>query len=586
MGSTTFTLLGVSYYLASVIIIIIVLNKINKKDRNKYLKVINELEKNKNLIISSGILTELNNANNLVNNKEMQEMYDDWKKRFNYIKEVEIPKITDSLIEIQDLFDNKKYKDLNKLLAKTELNIDYVKTKSNYLLNEIKKVTTSSSRSREEILKLKQKYREIITKYNNNKSDYSIINGPIELQFENVDKLFSHFEVAIDENNYQETSKVLNALNDIVGNLDLIIKESPSIILLGTKLLPSKMQDVYVEADKLRKDGYNLDYLNIEYNYEEANKKIADVLERINVLNIEDSLLTLKTLLDYFDGLYGDFEKEVKAKKSFKELTRSILVRSNKYERINNELRKRGKQFIYSYDLTEDDIKILDILKEEIKEIKHDYDEIIEASRSKKYAYSRLDKEMKELNTRLSKCGNNLEYALHNLGSLKEDELRANDQLEEIKSILKRAKYKISSYKIPVVPRRYYIELSEASVAIKNVVTELEKKPISIKTLNIRVDTARDLVLKLYNTSNEIIRTAQLAETSIVYGNRYRSINKGIDDALTKKLDDIKANTKLTNSERFFNNGEYKNSLEYTINAINRIEPDFYQKLKETLENK
>ena len=573
MGSTTFTLLGVSYYLASVIIIIIVLNKINKKDRNKYLKIINELEKNKNLIISSGILTELNNANNLVNNKEMQEMYDDWKKRFNYIKEVEIPKITDSLIEIQDLFDNKKYKDLNKLLAKTELNIDYVKTKSNYLLNEIKKVTTSSSRSREEILKLKQKYREIITKYNNNKSDYSIINGPIELQFENVDKLFSHFEVAIDENNYQETSKVLNALNDIVGNLDLIIKESPSIILLGTKLLPSKMQDVYVEADKLRKDGYNLDYLNIEYNYEEANKKIADVLERINVLNIEDSLLTLKTLLDYFDGLYGDFEKEVKAKKSFKELTRSILVRSNKYERINNELRKRGKQFIYSYDLTEDDIKILDILKEEIKEIKHDYDEIIEASRSKKYAYSRLDKEMKELNTRLSKCGNNLEYALHNLGSLKEDQLRANDQLEEIKSILKRAKYKISSYKIPVVPRRYYIELSEASVAIKNVVTELEKKPISIKTLNIRVDTARDLVLKLYNTSNEIIRTAQLAETSIVYGNRYRSINKGIDDA-------------LTNSERFFNNGEYKNSLEYTINAINRIEPDFYQKLKETLENK
>ena len=279
MGSTTFTLLGVSYYLASVIIIIIVLNKINKKDRNKYLKVINELEKNKNLIISSGILTELNNANNLVNNKEMQEMYDDWKKRFNYIKEVEIPKITDSLIEIQDLFDNKKYKDLNKLLAKTELNIDYVKTKSNYLLNEIKKVTTSSSRSREEILKLKQKYREIITKYNNNKSDYSIINGPIELQFENVDKLFSHFEVAIDENNYQETSKVLNALNDIVGNLDLIIKESPSIILLGTKLLPSKMQDVYVEADKSRKDGYNLDYLNIEYNYDEANKQISTYLK-------------------------------------------------------------------------------------------------------------------------------------------------------------------------------------------------------------------------------------------------------------------------------------------------------------------
>ena len=573
MGSTTFILIGVSYYLLSIVIIVVVLNKINKKEKDKYLNTINELERNKNLIISSGILTELNNANNLVNNEETKEMYDDWKKRFNNIKDVEIPKITDALIEIQDLFDNKKYKNLNKLLAKTELNIDYIKTKSNYLLNEIKEVTTSSTRSREEVLKLKQKYREIITKYNNNKNDYNIITGPIELQFENVDKLFSHFEVAIDENNYQDICKVLNALNDIVGNLELIIKEGPSIILLGTKLLPSKMKDVYIEAEKLRKEGYNLDYLNIEYNYDEANKKIADVLERINVLNIENSLLTLKTLLDYFDNLYNDFEKEVKAKKSFKEFTRSILVRANKYEKINNELRKKGKEFVYSYDLTEDDIKILDVLKEEIKGIKHDYDEIIEASRTKKVAFSRLEKEMKELNTRLVKCGDNLEYALKNLGSLKEDELRANDQLDEIKSILKKAKYKISSYKLPVIPRKYYIELSEASVSIKNVVKELERKPISIKTLNIRVDTARDLVLKLYNTSNEIIKTACLAETSIVYGNRYRSTNKSIDDA-------------LTNSEYLFNNGEYKNSLETSINAINKIEPEFYKKLKETLENK
>ena len=44
------------------------------------------------------------------------------------------------------------------------------------------------------------------------------------------------------------------------------------------------------------------DYLNIEYNIEEANKKINDIYERAQVLNIEDSLFELKVLTEYFDS--------------------------------------------------------------------------------------------------------------------------------------------------------------------------------------------------------------------------------------------------------------------------------------------
>ena len=44
MSKTTFILLGITYYIISVIIIIIVLNKINKKEKKKYLEEINNLE--------------------------------------------------------------------------------------------------------------------------------------------------------------------------------------------------------------------------------------------------------------------------------------------------------------------------------------------------------------------------------------------------------------------------------------------------------------------------------------------------------------------------------------------------------------
>ena len=59
MSKTTFILLGITYYIISVIIIIIVLNKINKKEKKKYLEEINNLERNKNQIISADIMSNL-----------------------------------------------------------------------------------------------------------------------------------------------------------------------------------------------------------------------------------------------------------------------------------------------------------------------------------------------------------------------------------------------------------------------------------------------------------------------------------------------------------------------------------------------
>jgi septation ring formation regulator len=159
-----------------------------------------------------------------------------------------------------------------------------------------------------------------------------------------------------------------------------------------------------------------------------------------------------------------------------------------------------------------------------------------------------------------------LHYTLNSLGSLKEDEIRAREQLDEIRTIIKQAKNHMNSYKLPVVPKSYYVELEEANEAIKNMVIELDRQPISIKTLNTRVDTARDLVLKVFNTSLEIVKTASMAENAIVFGNRYRRANQAINSGLIR-------------AEREFYKGNFKSSLEYAINSINIIEPGIHKKL-------
>lgn len=573
MNKTTFILLGVTYYIVSVLIIIIVLNKINKKEKNKYKQEIEELERNKNQIISSDIMSSLQTVEEFVNNDLMQEVYTNLRNRFDAIKKEDIPKITDNLLKLEDLYDSKKYKELNKLLGTVEFDIYLVKAKSDYLLKEIKKITLSKGKNREIATSLKTRYRLVLNEYNNHKIEYTYISKPVELQFENIDKLFSNFEVAMEGNNYSEVNKIIKALDNMIGNLELVIKEGPSIILMGTKLIPRKIDDIKSIKDSLEKDGYNLDYLNIDNSIKDANKKIATDLEKINVLNITDSSVELKTILDYFDNLYNEFDKERLAKKTFDDEMRSVLVRANKLERNNNELRRKTSDYKYSYDISDNDLKVLDEIAKELKDIKKDYEEIVSHYRNKTVAYTRLTKEMQKLDRALDEVTEKLNTFYDTFGNLKEDELEAREQLEQIKEVLIKAKNKLNQYNLPMIPDYYYTYMAEAVGSINDVKVELNKKPISIKTLNVRVDTARDLAVKLYNTAKEVVKTAYMAEMSIVYGNRYRSLNNNLDIALIR-------------SENLFFKGEYKKSLECSINAIDVIEPDYYKTLRSALENK
>lgn len=568
MSESTIILLCIAYAIFTIALVIVALNLIEKKDKKKYQEEISELEREKNLIISASIMSELNKVEPLVNNADMEELYNEWLRRFKEIKDVEVPKITDQLLEIEELFEAKKIKELKEKITEAELDVYYVKTKSNFLLEEIRGITLSEGRNRETITKLKSHYREIRNKYMSEKGNYALIASPLDLQFENVDKLFSAFELSMDKNAYQEVGKIVKAIDDTIGNLELVIEEAPGIISMGKVLIPKKMQDINAIYEKMKKEGYNLEFLNLPYNMTESNKKIVDIFQRLNVLNIEDSTFELKTMVDYFDSLYNDFDKERISRKIFDDYQRSILVKVTKLIKINNKLIRKLDDIKYSYDLTDEDVKAIDIIKQELEEIRESYDEIIELHRAHRHSFSHLAKEMELLNVRLTRTEEKLETALRALGSLKEDELRAREQLDEIKDILNKAKNQMKNYKLPLVPKKYFIELSEATEAIANMVSELEKTPISIKTLNMRVDTARDLVLKFYNTTKETIKTAKMAEMAIVYGNRYRPINKEVDMGLSK-------------SENAFLKGNFKSSLESAITAINIVEPGIHKRLME-----
>ena len=553
-------------YIVTIIILIVIFALRNSKQNKKLKESISELEKEKNLIINAPILNELSKVEALVKDDKLKYKYDNWQHKFDDIRNIYIPKVTDMLLDADDLVARKKYKELKTLLADIELKIYRLREKTNTLLSEIKEITLSEEKNRNQIVKLKNKYRGIKQDYEKNKADYKPVNNQIELQFENIEKRFQEFEIVMEKKDYDEINYLVKGITEMIDHIEYVVKEVPAILIMCNELIPGKIEDISNLYIKMTRDLYQLDYLNVEYNIKETEKKVKDVLDRVKVLNLEDVVFELKTIVNYYDSLYSDFEYEKICKKTFESNVKSFktkLIRTNK---IISNLMGQIDSLSETYDLKEDDVKRLNIINDETRKIKDSYNNLMDCSKNHTFPYSKLVKELDVLMIKVSKLEESLNYDLKTIGSMKDDEIRAREQLDNIKNLLKKAKNRIRLYNIPVIPDNYFVELQDASDAIKEIQKELNKKPINIETLNIRVDTARDLVFKVFNTTNSLLKTIVMFEETYVYGNRYRSYKE-------------KVNEGLNFAEKLFFKGEYKKALEVTMNAIDYVEPGIHNKI-------
>ncbi|MBP3921053.1 MAG: septation ring formation regulator EzrA [Bacilli bacterium] len=566
------TLILVGAYVVAIILIIIVLN-IMQSINNKNLKSkIEKLEIEKNKIDSTPITPELSKIESYLKNDKLELMYSGWKTRLEDIKGVQIPRISDLLLEAEYSLKQADYKNTMYKIAKLEMEIYKVRTNSQFLLNEIKEITTSEEKNRAIITKLKAKYRTLYQKYNETKNEFGEIAKSVDLQFENISKRFEEFETAIENNDYMEVTNTIQAIDEMLNHMEIIIEEVPVIVIMATNILPKKIAEVEKTYKTMQEKGYPLDYLNVEYNIEEANKKIIDVMDRTKVLNLEDALFELKVLMEYFDTTFDDFEKEKIDKSSYQEQIDKFKNKLSKVNKLVTEVMNQLDELTNLYGLSENEIQALKDINEETIKLNEKYNILISHTGNNTFAFSKLSKEIENLFLQLADLEERLTDNLNTIGNIHDDELRAREQLEEIKLILKEAKTKIREYNLPIIPKKYYVELSEAQAAIKEIIIELNKKPIDIEVLNTRVDTARDLVFKLFTETKEMMKTAMFAEMAIVYGNRYRTEKEELDKHLNY-------------AEELFYQGEYQKSLEISINALNRIENGIYDKLLNLYEN-
>lgn len=560
-------MLVITVVLVALFCVVITFIIVKRKQNSKYKKEISELDVKKNQLLDVHLLSEMTKVKDLVKTENLQKKLDSWDATFKLIKDERIPNLTDMISEADFLIDKKEYKQAIKKIADIELEIDRLKCKTERLVDEIKIITNSEERNRALITKLKVVYRELQNKFERCEKDFGEVGEPILEEFHKIDKKFQKFEDLMDHNDYVEVEKIVIDIENDINHMKEVLDDGPSIVLMSNVLIPGKIEEAKVMYARMQRDGYPLDYLNVEYNLTEIQNKVKAIMEKMNILDLGDSKLELKTMLDYFNTLYNDFDKEKECKDLFKEGTKKFRYKLEKINKVVYDVYIQIDDIKVTYDLTDEEINKFSVLNKTLEEINEDFKSLIEHGKTKTFAYSKLNDELEGLKLKLSRLQDDLDYQLRSITSMKDDEYRAKEQLDTIQNLLKQAKYKLKDYKLPIIPSSYFVELKEAQDAIREIVKELDKKPIVIKILNIRVDTARDLVFKIYNKTNDMIKSAMLSEKMIIYGNRYRSLYPEIDSGLEK-------------ATTLFYKGQYDQSLNLSIEAISVVESNPLEKIQ------
>ncbi len=561
-----------SIIIVSIVLILVILYFTKRAIVNSYRKKVTELEVEKNLVASTPVLLELSKVEPIIKNEKMEVKYNNWHDDFISLKENELVQIDDMLVDLDMYIEKGDYKTCRYRLAKTEMEIYKAREIANDILDQVKEITLSEEKYRSIVTKLKAKYRRLSKEFNTHKDMYDDMQEAIELQFENIEKRFLDFEKVMDKNEYTEVVHIVKALDAIIDHMGIVVEEVPDLLLMSRQIIPNRLKEIKTTAENMEKEGYPLEYLNIDYNIEESEKNINAVLDKVKVLNLEDCMFELKTMLEYLDSIFVDFEKERLSRKVYEEMEKDFSKKLDNTNKLVEDIYNQLEDIKNMYDLNEEDVDIIHDVKKTLIVINDDYKKLVSKEKASSAPYSVLHKEIDALTKRLKNMEEDLDKALKSLGNMHDDEVRAREQLDEIRDFLKKCKEKMRTYKLPVITDNYFVELSEANEAIEEIVKELDRKPIVIKTLNTRVDTARDLVLKLYNTTNEMIKTAKLAEMAIVYGNRYRSFYDDVDMG-------------LLDAEELFAKGDYKDALDISIKSTSLVDKDIYQKLLNIYDN-
>ncbi|MFQ9668797.1 septation ring formation regulator EzrA [Thomasclavelia spiroformis] len=531
-----------------------------------YRKEIIELENQMNAVKSLPIQYRLGRVKGIGKNMpEVLEKYNLYVKEFDDLNSFQTNDIVPLINEIDEQLYYRKLTGAKSKLHKLKEEISNYETKSQDLLKRIEVITEVENEQRLEIIKIKEKYRAASDNFANVRFKIEDFVPSIPGIFNEIDERFVVLEEMMNNQRFDEAKTYAGKIEKDVDILTANLRDLPTYISIVRKYIPKRLEEIYAIIEEMKEKDFSIEKLSAASRYNQIGDALEQTIQNIKDLKLENVGASIEKMTEDLNDLNSDLEKEQTAFHQYEE------ARNNCYRhigRLDDGLKKTVSSLAElqeNYLLADYKITIAGEYNK-FKPIVDDLARLTEIIESKNFSYSALIDEFNDLITRCQPFDDALIKYNELESSLRLEEKRALDELDNINIVLLEIKSEIKNKHLPMISESYKDYIDDSYQKADEIMKFIRHRPIDLKRLSEQVDAARDVIYKLYDNVHNLIVTAEMVEEAIIYGNRYRSSF-------------LEVNTELTKAELLFRNGEYTKALSTAVDIIEKIDPGSYEML-------
>ena len=554
------------FIVIGIVVVIVLLLFLRGMRLRKYRKLIVDVENRMNGVKSLPLQYRLGRVHSISKNMpEVAEKYEEYAQEFERISDYQKNELAVLVNEVDEQLFYGKLRKISSKMKMLEDMLEIYEKDSQGLLEKIEEITEIENVQRIEIIRVKEKYRQLIDRYETVRFKIEdFVKGIVNI-FDNLDDAFVKLEGMMNNQQFEDAKKLTQDIEKKVDWLNGRLEELPDYIAIVRQYIPKKCQLLDTLIQEMSNGDFSLEQLNVSSRYQNIKDVLQETTQHIQHLQLENVADTLKTLVDDIDALIKDLEVEKQSYTDFK----------TKWDDAYTTITQIYDQYKQAL-IDQNRIENLYLINEDYVDIEEkykDFDQILRKSYD-------LEEEMKAGNfsylQMIDKAENLKKAALTHQGDLNSffafrDHLylqvqRAIDELENINIVLLEIKSEIKNKHLPMINESYKDYIQDSYDKAAQIQSYRMHRPVELTELSKRVDGARDVIYKLYDNVHNLIVTAEMVEEAIVFGNRYRSSF-------------LEVNTELTKAEVLFRNGEYTKALSTAVDIIEKIQPGSYENL-------
>jgi len=561
LGAKTIIIGGVVILVFIVFIFIYRLLKLRK-----YRKQIVELENSMNAIKSLPIQYRLGRVKGIARNMpDVKEKYDEYAAAYDTLTDMQSEKIIPLINDIDEALYYRKLRGVKNDINELANNIQKYENDSKELLKNIEVITEIENIQRLEIIKVKEKYRNTNDTYSHIRFKIEDFVPSIQNVFKDIDDRFVQLESYMNNQRYEDAKKFTDKISKDIDLLDASLRDLPTYISVVRQYLPSRIKETKAIMDSMKEKDFSIERLDATLRMNKIESDLNDTCHNIKQLKLDSVGQNIEIITEEINLLNSDFEKEQNAYQLYEQSKNKCYKNVNTIDSGLQEAIDVIHEIQRNYILSEYKITV----EEDYKEFQKIIDELNELTRiieSKDFSYSEMITDFENINEKCKPFNDSLIKHNELAESLKIQEKRALNELDNINIVLLEIKSEIRNKHLPMISESYQDYIHDSYQKADAILNFIRKRPIDLNNLSQQVDAARDVIYKLYDNIHNLIVTAEMVEDAIVYGNRYRSSF-------------LEVNTELTKAELLYRNGEYTKALATAVEIIEKIKPDSYEML-------